>query len=169
MHRFVLLLVAFASASVELAGQSDYSVVRFDGIGAVRLGMSLRELNSALRTSYTRPTDPDEKSCSYFGVPGQSGISLMLLNGRVARVDIDNAITRTVKGIQNGDSESRAVQVYGKRLKVEPNHYIPESGHYLTLQSSNRKFGIRFESDDGKITRYYAGTAEAIAFIEGCS
>ncbi len=93
----------------------------------------------------------------------------MVLNGRVARVDIDNAVTPTAEGIRNGDSETRALQVYGKRLNIKPHAYLPESGHYLTLFSQDGKYGIRFETEDGKITRYYAGTIHAIAFIEGCS
>jgi len=92
-----------------------------------------------------------------------------MLDGRVARVDVDNAVTPTAEGIHNGDSEARALQVYGTRLKVEPHAYLPESGHFLTLFSQDRKYGIRFETEDGKITRYYAGTTQAISFIEGCS
>lgn len=93
----------------------------------------------------------------------------MILEGRVARVDVDNAVTPTADGVHNGDSEARAIKVYGKRLKIEPHAYIPESGHFLTLFSPDRKYGIRFETEDGKITHYYAGTVNAIAFIEGCS
>ncbi len=92
----------------------------------------------------------------------------MMLNGRIARVDIDNGVARTAEGIHNGDSEARARQVYGKRLRIEPHAYMPESGHYLTLFSPDRKYGIRFETEDGTIIRYYAGTIQAISFIEGC-
>lgn len=93
----------------------------------------------------------------------------MILRGRVARVDIDNDTTATAEGIHNGDSEKRALRAYAGRIEVEPHHYIPESGHYLTLRTVNKKYGIRFETEDRKITRYYAGTAEAISYIEGCS
>lgn len=169
MLRASLLFIACTFAATEITAQMDFSIVRPDGIGPIRVGMNLSELNRALHTSFKKPTDPDEQACTYVEVPRQSGIEVMILDGRVARVDIDNTSTRTAEGIHNGDSEARAVQVYGKRLKIEPNHYDPENGHYLTLRSPNRKYGIRFESDDGKITRYYAGTANAIAFVEGCS
>ncbi len=48
------------------------------------------------------------------------------------------------------------------------NKFLEAKGRYLTLMSSDRKYGIRFETEDGTVTRYYAGTAEAISFIEGC-
>ena len=28
--------------------------------------------------------------------------------------------------------------------------------------------GMRFETEDGKVTRFYAGTAEPIEYVEGC-
>ncbi len=169
MLRASFLFVACTFVAATIPAQGDFTIIRFDGIGPVRVGMNLSELNKALHTSFKRPTDPDEQACAYVEVPHQSRIGIMILDGRVARVDIGNTSTRTAEGIHNGDSEARAMEVYGKRLKVEPNHYDPENGHYLTLPSSDRKYGIRFESDDGKITSFYAGTANAIEFVEGCS
>lgn len=169
MLRASILFIASAFAAVVCTAQTDFSIVRLDGIGPVRVGMTLSELNRTLHTSYTKPTDPDEQACTYVDVPHQSGIGLMILDGLVARVDVDDTSTHTAEGIHNGDSEAHALRVYGKRLEVEPHHYAPENGHYLTLFSNDRKRGIRFETEDGKITRYYAGTTRAIALVEGCS
>ena len=142
--------------------------VRPDGFGPVQVGMSLSTLNKTLHTSYSKPSDPDEQACFYVDVPKQTGVVLMILNGRVARVDVNDNAIFTAEGIHVGDSEKRALQAYGKRLRVTPHAYVPKTGHYLTMLSFDRKYGIRFESEDGAITRYYAGTAEAISFIEGC-
>jgi hypothetical protein len=169
MLRASFLFIACIFMAAQINAQSDFSIVRLDGIGPVRVGMNLSELNKALHTSFKKPSDPDEQACTYVAVPHQSGIAVMILDGRVARVDVANTSTRTSEGIRNGDSEARVLQVYGKRLKIEPNFYDSENGHYLTLHSSDRKHGIRFESDKGKITSFYAGTADAIAFVEGCN
>ena len=169
MLRASFLFIACSFAAVECPAQADFSIVRLDGIGPVRVGMKLSELNRALHTSYAKPTDPDEQACTYVEVPNQPGIELMILDGLVARVDVDNESTHTPQGIHKGDSEAHALQMYGKRLEVEPHHYEPENGHYLTLLSNDRKLGVRFETEDGKITRYYAGTTRAIALVEGCS
>ena len=58
--------------------------------------------------------------------------------------------------------------MYGKRLKVAPSAYSGREGHYLTVHSTDAKYGLRFEAYDGKIVGYYAGTAEAIEYMEGC-
>ena len=166
IHR-ILLACIFAVPLNAVVAQP--SIVRFDGIGVVQVGMSLSDLNRTLHMSYSRPSDPEERSCYYIDVPNQPKVGVMMLDGRVARVDVDNDVTPTAEGIHNGDSEARARQVYGKRLKIEPHAYLPESGHYLTLFSPDRKYGIKFETEDGTITRYYAGTIQAISFIEVCS
>ena len=43
-----------------------------------------------------------------------------------------------------------------------------ENGHYLTAKSSDGKYGIRFETEDGKITMYCAGRFDAIQLVERC-
>ena len=162
----ILFVCLTAASSNVVVAQSPF--VRPDGFGPVQIGMSLSTLNKALHTSYSRPSDPEEHACFYVDVPKQAGVALMILNGRVARVDVnDDKSIVTAEGIHVGDSEKRALQALGKRLKVTPHAYVP-GGHYLTMFSIDRKYGIRFESEDGAITRYYAGTAEAISFIEGC-
>jgi hypothetical protein len=161
--RFICL--AALSSNVVVA---QSLLVRPDGFGPVQVGMSLSTLNKTLHTSYSRPSDPEEHACFYVDVPKQAGVALMILNGRVARIDVnDNTAIITAEGIHVGDSEKQALQAYGKRLKVTPHAYVP-GGHYLTVFSSDRKYGIRYESEDGAVARYYAGTVEAISFIEGC-
>jgi len=88
----------------------------------------------------------------------------MIENRRLVRLDVDKSGVATTEGVQVGDSEERVKQVYGPRFKVEPHHYT--DGHYLTLRSG--EYGIRFETDQGKVSTFYAGTFEAIQYIEGC-
>jgi hypothetical protein len=44
----------------------------------------------------------------------------------------------------------------------------PKSPLNFRQYSNDKKLGIRFETKDGKITRYYAGTERALALVEGC-
>jgi hypothetical protein len=167
-HRLIacLLAVAIPASAANSTSTTDTWTVRPDGIGPIQIGMSLSELDSTLHTSFSKPSDP-EQSCTYVKVPDHPGIRIMLLDGHVARIDIDNATTRTTKGIHNGDSETHVQQVYQKKLAVMPHKYEP-AGHYLTEHTPDGKYGIRFETKDGKIIRYYAGEASAIELVEGC-
>jgi hypothetical protein len=143
-------------------------VVRFDGTGPVKIGMSLSEMNAALHESFTMPEDKDEQACFYVEHAKRPGVAFMIQEGHVMRVDVDGSGIATAEGIKIGDSESQAFKVYGNKLKVEPHHYTAPEGHYLTVLSSNERYGIRFETDEGKIVRFYAGRRQAIALVEGC-
>ena len=141
-----------------------------DGVGPIKVGMKLSELKADLHLSYSIEwaQDSDQKTCFYASLHSHSGISLMILNGRVARVDIDNRDTQTLEGIHNGDSERHALSVYGKRIKVTPHAYTGPEGHYLTVRAPDGRYGIRFETDKGTIVRFYSGRVDAISYIEGC-
>src|SRR5207253_580681 len=112
--------------------------------------------------------DPEERECDYFGSPRLPHISLMVVRGRLARVEVDAEGVPSEAGLQVGDSEANAKKRYGAKLKVMPRAYIPETGHYLTVRDSTGQYGIRYETENGKITRFYAGKYSAIQYIEGC-
>ncbi len=139
-------------------------VIRQDGVGPVKIGMSLPQLNTALHEKFAMPESKEDQGCFYVTASKYPQVSFMIENGHVVRVDVDKSGIATAEGVQVGDSEDRVKQVYGDRLKVEPHHYT--EGHYLTLRNGDR--GIRFETDEGKVSTFYAGTFEAIQYIDGC-
>jgi hypothetical protein len=158
----VLALVAVSTTVAD-----EPWVVREDGAGPVRVGMTLRKLNTTLDERFMRPKDKDEQACFYVTPKSHPKVAFMLLDGHLGRIDVRKTGIKTSTGIQVGDSEERALEVYGKRLKVESHKYI-DNGHYLTAKSSDGRHGIRFETEDGKITSFYAGQYEAILYVEGC-
>src|SRR5271169_1981219 len=167
LRRVALAVLIIASTIGAVAG--DSWVVRDDGIGPVKIGMSLSELSIVLREKLSMPEEKDDQSCFYVDSSKHAGIGFMVLDGRVARIDVDSPGVRTSKGIQVGDSAARALRVYGPKLKIEPHFYTSPEGHYLTIYSSDSRYGIRFETDNGKIDMFYAGTSAAISLVEGCS
>jgi len=142
-------------------------VIREDGAGPAKIGMSLSQLNPTLHEKFAMPKAKDSQGCFYVKPTKHPHVSFMIENGRLARIDVDSAGTPTVQGIQVGDSEQHALEVYGPNLRVENHKYIPE-GHYLTIRSKDNRYGIRFETDNGKIRTFYAGRFEAIQYVERC-
>jgi hypothetical protein len=65
------------------------------------------------------------------------------------------------------ETPRRARQIYGSKMEVKEHQYI-DTGHYLTVRSADGRYGVRFETDKGRITEFYAGTYEAIQYVEGC-
>ena len=153
----VMILIAICSAA-------DGWVIRQDGVGPAKIGMTLPQLNTALHEGFAVPKKKEDQACFYVTATKHPQVSFMIENRRLVRVDVDKSGVPTTEGVQVGDSEAHVKQVYGSRLKVEPHHYT--DGHYLTLRSGDQ--GIRFETDEGKISTFYAGTFEAIQYVEGC-
>lgn len=129
--------------------------------------MSLPQLSAMLHEKLPLPPAKDDQACFYVSTKKQPKLSFMMLEGLLARIDVKDPGVKTPRGIQVGDSENHALQVYGSRLKVSPHKYI-DNGHYLTAKSSDGDYGIRFETEDGKITTYYAGRFDAIQLVERC-
>ncbi len=130
--------------------------------------MSLGELNAALQEKFSLPVNGDQ-SCFYVSPKNYPQIAFMIADGKMVRVDVSKRGLPTAEGVQVGDTQARAQQVYGAKLKVEPSRYTGnKGGRYLTLRSPNGGYGIRFETEKGKITTFYAGTYAAIQYVEGC-
>lgn len=165
LRRFIIILaLATLTASSFLA--DDGWVVREDGIGPVKVGMTLSQLNRVLNEKFSMPRDKGDQGCFYVKPAKHPHISFMIEDGHLVRIDIDKAGLATAEGIQVGDSEARALRVYGHRLKTEPQEY--PGGNYLTVRSVDGRYGIRFETAKGKVQTFYAGRFEAVQYVEGC-
>jgi hypothetical protein len=167
MYAWYLTILAVLAVALGTASANDTWIVREDGAGPVRIGMSLPQLNAMLHEKLPLPPAKDDQACFYVTTKKQPKLSFMMLEGRLARIDVRDPGVTTATGIQVGDSEKHALQVYGSSLKVGPHKYIA-NGHYLTAKSSDGHYGIRFETEDGKITTYYAGRFDAIQLVERC-
>ena len=143
-------------------------VLHFDGAGPVKIGMTLNQLNRALNESFSMPDDDGEKACFYRESSKRPGIAFMVEEGRITRVDVTKRNISTASGIRVGDSEAQVMKAYSGKIEVEPHAYTGPEGHYLTVYSSDGRYGLRFETDGHEITGFYAGEKHAIAYIEGC-
>jgi hypothetical protein len=150
MAMAVLVFVAMTARPAK-----DRWIIREDGVGPVKVGMTLPQLNSVLREKFSAPEDKDEKKCFYVEPSAHPQLGFMIENGYLTRIDVDGPGVLTSKGVQVGDSEDRARRVYGPKMVVEPHAYNPEEGHYLIILSKDGRYGIRFETEKGKIIKFY--------------
>jgi hypothetical protein len=142
-------------------------IVRADGIGPLRVGVSLadasRTLGEVLRVG--------QAGCDHVNPTATpAGIRLMVIDDTVARVEIDSAGIRTTEGAQVGDSESRVLELYGARARIEPHKYTSPDGHYVVVTPpGDTLHRIIFETFKGRVTNYRAGRVPAVQLVEGCS
>lgn len=169
-RRQLLLALASALLLVQLAVAAGNRQVGFRSFGAVRLGMDVAALEKALGVRMVgSPVDPGG-NCRYVSpAKGNEGLHFMLIDGRLARIDVEAPRVRTLSGIGLGSTEASIRSTYRGRIEESPHKYGGSESAYLTFHSRSRKHAIRFETEDGKVRYYYAGTAETIQYSEGCS
>ena len=139
------------------------------GFGPVVIGMNVTEANAAIGGGLRLPAAPHTEGCDYASAPGVAGLSFMIENGRIARIDVQMAGIRTAEGAAVGDSEGRIRQLYAGRLTTSPHKYT--DGHYVTVaarQGSRGTTELTFETDGRLVTRFRAGLLPQVAYVEGC-
>ncbi len=140
--------------------------------GEIKIGMTLGQLQRTIgplgdTTKMKRSCDIVSSTDPY-RLP--AGVSITQVNGRVARIDVENDSIATDKGIRVGDSEEKVMAAYGSAVIVEPHKYI--DGHYLEIKSgtdSATAKGVVFETDGKKVTTFRAGYWNPVRWVEGCS
>jgi len=143
--------------------------VTLSGIGDLRIGMSLAALRrlGARREGEVEPGS----TCAYWRIAGRDGLGMMVVAGRLVRIDIDDARYRTASGAHLGMSEAEVRRIYGAALSVEPHPYTGPEGHYLVYHREGAAQGLIFETspDTQRIESMRVGTWANVQWIEGCS
>lgn len=144
--------------------------VRHDGIGPVRVGASVAELEATLGTQLPRRDSLDPR-CDYLRNPALvPGVWFMMVQGRIARIDIDSAGPATAEGIRVGDDTARVMSIYAPRVAATPHKYT--DGTYLTVTPrapADSGFRLIFETGGGRITHIRAGRLPEVGWVESCS
>ncbi|MEO5618724.1 MAG: DUF3221 domain-containing protein [Candidatus Eisenbacteria bacterium] len=156
---------------IESAVPRDSTVtVNPKGVGPIRVGMTVTEAERALGLALPL-LGPKMEPCSYVSSKDRPGVAFMIIEGRVARVDIhQHSIVRTAEGAGIGDTEARIHSLYQGRVEVQPHKYV--DGRYLIVRPAvlaDSGYRVIFETDGRQVTRYRSGRLPEVRWIEGCS
>jgi hypothetical protein len=145
--------------------------VSFRGIGALEAGMNPTQAYGAMGIAGPIPAVSAWKDCDYASLGKLSpGVSIMVENGTIARVEVKDSLTQTAEGAHVGDSEARIHALYGNRVEVQPHKYI--DGHYLIVRSSDPRdslYRLVFETDGKAVLEYRSGRTPPVHYVEGCA
>lgn len=144
----------------------DQWTVSETGIGRVKIGMTVAEASESWGSQLAALGDI---APCYYVKPGEgpSGISFMVVDGRIARINVENASIATSAGARVGDSAERVKTLYPNQVEIMPHKYT--EGHYLTVTPTDSAYRIIFETDGKKVIRFRAGKMPEVQWVEGCS
>jgi hypothetical protein len=135
------------------------------GLGPVRAGMSVADASRALGGELDSPSDP---ACSYVkSARAPDGVSFMIVDGSVARIDVESPDVATGRGARIGDTEESVQALYGDALTVQPQKYT--EGHDLIVTPADTTYRLVFQTEDGKVIRMRSGRLPSVLWVEGCS
>lgn len=156
------LVVAVSVAAVAAEPSQG---VGFEGLGNIRIGMPLWTLLDALHAQVT--VEAIEGGCTsiYDSVPPK--LTFMVVDGRLARIEVNTPDVATLSGIRVGDTESDVAAAYGGRVEVSDHEY--QEGHYLTVYSRDRSSAVVFDTDGERIRSFRIGRLPEALHVEGCS
>ena len=140
------------------------------GVGPVRIGVTLAELNATLGEQL-HPAYDVNPECDYVDPAAlPPGIALMVEQDTVVRIDVDTTGIPTAEGAQVGDTEQHILELYKGRVEVQPHKYTGPVGHYLVVKwPSDSLHLLIFETDGQKVLNYRAGVLPAVQYVEGCA
>lgn len=142
-------------------------LLQIDRIGPVEVGMGLAQARAAAGQELRQEGD-DLGGCVYYAPRSKSpDVSLMVIEGIVSRIDVDEAsTTSTQEGIRIGSSEADVKRTY-PTTTVSKHHYT--DGHYLRVLSENGQTAYLFETDGTKVLNFRSGFVNAVDQVEGCA
>jgi hypothetical protein len=141
-----------------------------EGLGQIQIGMNLTD---AVNMGLLNENPTMNTQCDFVfpavgaGIP--DGVSVMVVKGKIARIDVDTGSVTTEDGAKIGDTEDHIKSIYGDEVKVEPHKYI-EGGHYMTVAGDSASAGkaLVFETDGKRVTMFRGGRVPEVKWVEGC-
>lgn len=165
-HVIEFLLAGAVAAGIDLA---DWRIST-EGFGPVKIGMTVEQASRQIHRELVLEYDQVSHDCYYMRPdPPIEGVAFMVSHGRISRIDVMSPGIRTQSGLRVGDEEAKAMSVLGPSTEVAAHEYLDSAGKYLTVWTSDRSKGVRVETFEGKVIKYYAGWAREVGYTEGCS
>lgn len=147
--------------------------VSFSAYGPIRMRSPRAAVLDALGAPPRREQESPQEACAYLGGPDNPltrGVSFMVVNDTVVRIDVDSQSVATVWGDRVGDSETAVLARHAGHVRVEPHKYTGPEGHYLIVTSQyDTLHRLVFETDGQHVTTYRAGLRPYVDWVEGCS
>lgn len=148
----------------------DTSTISTVGLDKVHFGMTVEEAQTAAGTLLVTE-GPKDPSC-YLAKPteGAAGITFLISDGAVERVDIAAAPIATRSGAKVGSTEAQIKELYGDQIEVQPRaDGLPGNALvFVPRDEADQDFRLVFTTDGTTVTSYRAGRVPQVLAPTGC-
>jgi|GEM_PF-2600032 len=146
------------------------NVLTADGIGPIRVGMTLQQLETAIgrKVDLSDISSDDTSICADVAVPGWKHVGLLMENFRIAVIYIDRPY-RTIDGVYYGMSEADLKRRFGRRAVFDYRPYFGDDPHaHNVVVKKSRRREFLFQTKDDKVSNISVGDLPGVEYWEGC-
>lgn len=169
-RRSLLTLPALALA------QDKSPRLSYLSLGPIRIGMSELQVRAAFKDAlHSDQAEMEGYNCYYLSAknlkPLDRELGFMMIDNRLARIDVWRGPWKTVSGAGIGTTEDELKTLYAGLYSFEKHQY-EDPGRYYTIRSKDplyKPYAVVFETDGKSVIRFRAGLASAVALVEGCA
>ncbi|HEX9681445.1 MAG TPA: hypothetical protein VGA13_00030 [Acidimicrobiales bacterium] len=152
---------------------STESRVHIRGIGDIVVGLATSDAAEIAGFPFVSREPITDASCWWAVADGgPSGLSFMIRDGEIARVDITSADIVTLSGGGVGLTTERVRALFPGRLEERPHPTVAGALLLVFVPTSAADAGFRvvFETDSaGRVTAYRAGRLPEVEWSDGCA
>jgi hypothetical protein len=152
-------------------------VLEGGGLGKVRIGMGIEEAERAIGARLRSLVPGYGPGCWLAGRAdgADPGLSYMVENGRITRIDIETPlggtapVISTAKGIRIGSTEADVARTYGSSaISALAPYGNGKDDRWFTVEATP-ELGIVISVSSGKVVGLWAGRRSSISYTEACS
>jgi hypothetical protein len=161
-------LCAALAAAPALAGAPADGLVTLDGVSGATPGMTPAQVSDALGAP-VKLMGPPADVCRVARIAaGQLRGYAIFEGGELGALFFEKG-ARTGKGIRIGSKVADLRKAYGKRLRSQPDKYVPGARNMFVRRAKAPHWELRFDvSRAGKVTTIAQG-AKQVRYVEACS
>lgn len=168
----IAIATIFSTLAVVPAEAGETWALGFDSYGPVSVGMSPHEAASALGTALVLTGVTPDREC-YFVEPenGPEGLTLLVADGRVQRIDVHSSAMETGDGAHVGQTEESVRKLLGERLDSPDAAAGPAGAPALAATpptGARSPYRMVFWQDGGHVSRISSGEASWAISAKAC-
>ena len=150
---------------------NEASAISTVGLDKVHFGMTVAEAEKAANSKLVA-TEPTKNPSCYLAKPeaGPDGVSFLISDGRVERVDITGGPIATRSGAKVGSTVADVKKLYGEQLQDAPRPDAQPGGAlvFVPKDEADAKFRLVFLTDGATVQLYRAGRIPQVLAPTGC-
>jgi hypothetical protein len=168
----IVIILVWATSVSARSQLTDGSQLAINGIGPIRVGMTVAEASRSAGVTLVKSRTIQPLFCTYLEpLGGPKGIDFMVIEGRIATVDIRNKRVTTIKGAKIGDSEERIFALYPGQIQATKSLYSHKDNKDLTFvpkDAADQNYRMIFEITNHRVTSFRSGKFPAVKNIAYC-